>query len=61
MGNTKDEENQDISRVSAIIRGYSMDQLKIKLMRIWIMEFRAFCVKELGETSVDVMDHLLNT
>ena len=45
--------------ISEAMQDYSLQQIQLRVKKIWLHEFYDFCTKELGGTSARVMDDLL--
>ena len=45
--------------ISEAMQDYSLQQIQLRVKKIWLHEFYDFCTKELGGTSAKMMDDLL--
>ena len=42
------------------MKDYSLDQIQLRVKKVWLQDFYHFCATELSETSCEVMKDLLN-
>ena len=55
------EEGQDIDTkyISEVMKDYSLQQIQLRVKKIWLHEFYDFCTTKLNEKSVEIMGDLL--
>jgi vacuolar-type H+-ATPase subunit C/Vma6 len=53
------EGKKDAKFISDMMKDYKAEKIKNMLKKIWITDFHKYCMDNLQDTSIDMMDDLL--
>jgi len=54
-----ENQEQNLHTIVEVMQDYSLDQIQLRVRKIWLQEFHKWCMVNLNETSACVMDDLL--
>jgi len=54
-----ENQEQNLHTIVEVMQDYSLDQIQLRVRKIWLQEFHKWCMVSLNETSACVMDDLL--
>jgi V-type H+-transporting ATPase subunit d len=55
----EDGQDVDTKYISEVMKDYSLQQIQLRVKKIWLHEFYEFCTTKLNEKSVEIMGDLL--
>lgn len=59
-GQQKDDNHENNAHyIAEVMQDYGLDQIQLRVKKIWLQEFHKFCTTQLNETSAAVMDDLI--
>lgn len=54
-----ENQEQNLHTIVEVMQDYTLDQIQLRVRKIWLQEFHKWCMVNLNETSACVMDDLL--